>query len=94
MIHQYINNGYHIILDVNSGSVHAADQLFYDVVEVLSSVVKDMEKPQPLTGAQKQVVMDRLSQTYPAEELQRHWKMSRSSLMRKNCLPLTFTRRM
>lgn len=69
MIHQYINNGYHIILDVNSGSVHAADQLFYDVVEVLSSVVKDMEKPQPLTGAQKQVVMDRLSQTYPAEEL-------------------------
>ena len=69
MIHQYINNGYHIIFDVNSGSVHAADQLFYDVVEVLSSVVKDMEKPQPLTGAQKQVVMDRLSQTYPAEEL-------------------------
>lgn len=69
MIHQYINNGYHIILDVNSGSVHAADQLFYDVVEVLSSVVKDMEKPQPLTGAQKQAVMDRLSQTYPAEEL-------------------------
>lgn len=69
MIHQYINNGYHIILDVNSGSVHTADQLFYDVVKVLSSIVEDMAKPAPLTVSQKQAVMESLGKTYPEEEL-------------------------
>ena len=32
MIHQYKNNGYNIILDVNSGSVHVVDDIVYDVV--------------------------------------------------------------
>ncbi|MBQ8247179.1 MAG: thioether cross-link-forming SCIFF peptide maturase [Lachnospiraceae bacterium] len=32
MIHQYKNNGYHIVLDVNSGSVHAVDELVYDLL--------------------------------------------------------------
>ena len=52
MIHQYINNGYHIILDVNSGSVHSVDALLYDVVEVLTGVVEDMVKPAKLTEEQ------------------------------------------
>ena len=26
MIHQYQNNGYNIVLDVNSGAVHVVDQ--------------------------------------------------------------------
>ena len=34
MIHQYQNNGYNIVLDVNSGSVHVVDQEAYDVIEV------------------------------------------------------------
>lgn len=32
MIHQYKNNGYNIVLDVCSGSVHVVDDLVYDVV--------------------------------------------------------------
>lgn len=32
MVHQYINNGYHIILDVNSGSVHVVDEMVYELV--------------------------------------------------------------
>ena len=35
MIHQYKNNGYNIVLDVNSGSVHVVDELVYDVVALL-----------------------------------------------------------
>ena len=35
MIHQYKNNGYNIVLDVNSGSVHVVDDVVYDVVELL-----------------------------------------------------------
>jgi uncharacterized protein len=33
LIHQYQNNGYNIVLDVNSGSVHVVDQLGYDVIQ-------------------------------------------------------------
>ena len=32
MIHQYTNNGFHIVLDVNSGAVHVVDPLAYDVI--------------------------------------------------------------
>ncbi len=32
MIHQYKNNGYNIVLDVNSGSVHIVDDVVYDTL--------------------------------------------------------------
>ncbi len=32
MVYQYIQNGYHIVLDVNSGSVHVVDKVVYDVI--------------------------------------------------------------
>lgn len=32
MIHQYTLNGYHIVLDVHSGSIHTVDPLAYDVI--------------------------------------------------------------
>ena len=35
MIHQYKNNGYNIVLDVNSGSVHLVDDVVYDVLSML-----------------------------------------------------------
>ena len=35
MIHQYKNNGYNIVLDVNSGSVHVVDDVVYDVIDLL-----------------------------------------------------------
>lgn len=35
MIHQYQNNGYNIVLDVNSGSVHVVDKIAYDVISCL-----------------------------------------------------------
>lgn len=34
MIHQYKSNGYNIVLDVNSGSVHVVDDLSYDVISM------------------------------------------------------------
>ena len=68
MIHQYKNNGYYIILDVNSGSVHSADALLYDAVEILSEIVPDMETPAPLTKEQKQAVRTALAGRYEAAE--------------------------
>lgn len=37
MIHQYKNNGYNIVLDVNSGSVHVVDDVVYDVIACMVS---------------------------------------------------------
>ena len=69
MIHQYKNNGYYIILDVNSGSVHSADALLYDAVEILSGIVPDMEKPASLTKEQRQAVRTALAGRYEAAEI-------------------------
>ncbi|MCB5713741.1 thioether cross-link-forming SCIFF peptide maturase [Lactonifactor longoviformis] len=35
MVHRYINNDCHIVLDVNSGSVHIVDEIVYDAVGLL-----------------------------------------------------------
>ena len=69
LIHQYKNNGYYIILDVNSGSVHSADALLYDAVEILSGIVPDMEKPASLTKEQRQAVRTALAGRYEAAEI-------------------------
>ena len=69
VIHQFINNGYHIILDVNSGSVHVVDPVVYDAVEVVSGLVPEMEKPEPLSAKVKSDVFDRLWGRYTPEEL-------------------------
>lgn len=37
MIHQYKNNGYNIIMDIASGSVHVVDDVVYDVVALMDS---------------------------------------------------------
>ena len=55
-------------MDVNSGSVHSADALLYDAVEILSGIVPDMEKPAPLTKEQKQAVCTALAGRYEAAE--------------------------
>lgn len=41
MIYQYKNNGYNIILDVNSGSIHVVDDLAYDIIELYEEEKKD-----------------------------------------------------
>lgn len=56
MIHQYKNNGYNIILDVNSGSVHVVDDIVYDVV---ADIVKNN-----LEHADHAVVLNALSETF------------------------------
>ena len=41
MIHCYKQNGYNIVLDVFSGSVHTVDDLAYDVIEMYETANKD-----------------------------------------------------
>ncbi len=39
MVHQYVNNGYHIVLDVNSGCVHVVDETAYRVIPVVEDAL-------------------------------------------------------
>ena len=41
MIHCYQSNGYSIVMDVNSGAVHVVDDLVYQLVPLLESLVKE-----------------------------------------------------
>ena len=35
MIHQYKNNGYNIVIDINSGSIHSVDDVAYDIIHLV-----------------------------------------------------------
>ena len=41
MVHQYKNNGYNIVLDVNSGLVHVVDDIVYDVIPLFEEKSTD-----------------------------------------------------
>ncbi len=69
MIHQYKNNGYNIIMDVNSGSVHAVDDLIYDMVELLSGEVPEMEEPEKLPEEAVNRAAAALKDKYPESDI-------------------------
>ena len=41
MIHQYKNNGYNIVMDVNSGCVHVVDDIVYNIIPVVEGLLKE-----------------------------------------------------
>ena len=41
MVHQYKLNGYNIVLDTASGSVHAVDEVAYDIIEMYKDKTED-----------------------------------------------------
>ena len=61
MIHQFINNGIAIVMDINSGSVHVADPVFYDAVAAAAPLVGELEKPEPLQENVKEAVREKLA---------------------------------
>ncbi|HBA62928.1 MAG TPA: thioether cross-link-forming SCIFF peptide maturase [Lachnospiraceae bacterium] len=67
MIHQYQNNGYRIVLDVNSGAVHIVDELVYDVIAVLNREGRD-HTVQTIADCAETVEKE-LADRYPAEEM-------------------------
>ena len=60
MIHAYKNNGYNIVLDENSGSVHVVDEMVYDIMHAIE------EKP----GISNDEIAGSLKDKYPQEELE------------------------
>lgn len=69
MIHQYKNNGYDIVLDVNSGSVHVVDDMCYDIIDYLNKLgVEDNMELLKQNDTLEKMKAD-LGQTYPVEEI-------------------------
>ena len=65
MIHQYISNGYHIVMDVNSGSVHVMDKPAYDTVPVVERLLRQgIEKREEIA----RTVAEELSMDRPVAE--------------------------
>lgn len=69
MIHQYQNNGYSIVLDVNSGCVHVVDQLGYDVIACLDEKSQEQTKETIQSRETWEFVKEKLGDRYPEEEL-------------------------
>ena len=72
MVHQYKNNGYNIVMDINSGAIHVVDDVVYDVIalyedhsrqeirEQLSSVYSDQELEEAFSEIEELVREKRL----------------------------------
>ena len=57
MVHQYKNNGYNIVLDVNSGAIHVVDDVTYDVIELWEQT-------------DRSGIIQRLKETYEAADIE------------------------
>ncbi len=57
MIHRYQNNGFFIVLDVNSGCVHVVDEMVYDLIPIVEAA---LEKE---VTAKEEMVSQALAQT-------------------------------
>lgn len=66
MVHQYKNNGFNIVMDVNSGSVHVVDDIVYDMIQVVEPLVNEGIKDEELIKA---AVLNLSNIPYPDEEI-------------------------
>ena len=63
MVHQYKNNGYDIVLDVNSGAIHVVDDVTYDVIEMYAA-------RENVADASEEEIVTALSGKYGKEEVE------------------------
>ena len=70
MIHQYKNNGYNILMDINSGAVHVVEDVVYDAVAVLAKTIPELSEPMVLPEEAKRKVREALKAQYPSEDIE------------------------
>lgn len=64
MIHQYKNNGYNMVMDVNSGSVHVVDDVVYDAIALLEPVMGELVEPKAIPVKSRSQVTEELEKKY------------------------------
>ena len=58
MIHCYQNNGYNIVMDIESGGVHVVDDLVYELIPALEKVFMKDHSPEQVKDAAHRAVSD------------------------------------
>ena len=86
MIHQYKNNGYDIVMDVNSGAIHVVDDVVYDAIAMLEEKLGELEKPQQIPQEMSEEVRTELAKKYSTQDID-----DAMSDIRKSCLPEMYT---
>ncbi|WP_099468565.1 thioether cross-link-forming SCIFF peptide maturase [Konateibacter massiliensis] len=69
MVHQYKNNGYNIVLDVNSGAIHVVDDLVYDVIALLIETASEDVLQYISDSACQEEIIKKLEGHYTKEEI-------------------------
>ena len=64
MIHQYKLNGYNIVLDVYSASVHVTDDLAYDAIHLIDSGMSEEVATEELRKMHPEAVAEELADTF------------------------------
>lgn len=68
MVHVYKNNGYNLVLDVNSGAVHVVDDVVYDLIPVLEQAVREKSTKERLLALAGQALKE-AGASYHEEEV-------------------------
>jgi uncharacterized protein len=70
VIHQYKNNGYNIVLDVNSGSVHVVDDVVYDVIPLFQDYTKEqiIEQLRQNTDYSEELILEAIDEVAQLKE--------------------------
>lgn len=69
MVHQYKNNGYNIVLDVNSGAIHLVDDLVYDMIALLNEATSENVLEYLLSSDFEARISNTLEDHYTKEEI-------------------------
>lgn len=70
MIHQYKNNGYNIVMDIASGSVHVVDDVVYDAIAMLEPAIGEIESAMPIPAEARAEAKQKLSEIYPEADVE------------------------
>ncbi len=99
MIHKYSLNGYHIVLDTNSGAVHLFDDLPFEILDYLEDGVPD-QPPEKMTASlenkyDKQTIKEayeeiselyKIGQLFSSDEYEKFSAMMQNAPVKSMCL--------
>ena len=66
MVHQYKNNGYNIVLDVNSGAIHVVDDVTYEVIALYNANTEENTDQTTITPEE---IIGQLKDSFPESEI-------------------------
>jgi uncharacterized protein len=69
VVHQYKNNGFNIVLDVNSGAIHVVDNLVYDMIALLNETASENVLEYISSSASVDEIINKLEEHYSKEEI-------------------------